>query len=138
MRRPEVQPTISYGQALLAALLTVIVGGGYWIATKDSNDQATKDKLDQVNATIVSEQKSRTEQIAGVTVYLSKIDGKMDGMSVNFNQLGSQVALIDQRLKTVEDDQKDARSTGRTFQDQINDIAGRLRVLESFTSPGRR
>lgn len=125
IKKPEVVPTITFGQILVSGLLAVIIGGGYWIGTKDSNDKTTGTRIDQL-------EESLTEKIGGISTNLAGLGGKMDGLQGQMATTGTQVTLIDQRLKTAEDDIKDARTIGRSFQDQLNEVGSRVRVLESI------
>lgn len=132
MRAPEFHPTISLGQALLAALLATIIGGGYWISTKDRNDQ-------ELSAQMAQQAKAATEQNADLKAQIANVAGKVDGFNANMNTLANGYQLLQQRVQTLEVDAKDARTDGATFQrntDQhVNEVDARLRVIEAYRPP---
>lgn len=117
MRFPGVQHIMTTGQIIQSGIFLVgLVGGAFvWVSSKDSNDQ------------------NLSGQISGVLSAVSKLDGKMDGFQTALNQQGAQQGLMDQRLRTVEDEQKDARTVGRSFQEQINELGSQLRVLQAMS-----
>lgn len=123
MTKPKLVPEISFGQIITSVLLAVIIGGGAWIATKDRNDV----DLDK--------------RLTALGLQISGLDGKMDLLSQAQNASNTRADLMDLRLKTVEDQTREARSEGATFQrdtdNHVNEVDARVRVLESYKGRGR-
>lgn len=129
MARPRLENTISTGQILTAVLLTVILGGGAWIATKDRNDVDLAAKLD-ANA------KTAAEQNAGLAAQIAKMDGKLEAYGASFNTLSGRVDLLDQRLQAQEATAKEGRQERQVFQAEaekrLGDLEGQVRVLNAM------
>lgn len=116
----------------MAAMMAVIIGGGYWISTKDNNDKSLSEQL-------AAQAKAATEQNGDLKAQIANVAGKVDGFAANLNTLGSSFQLLQQRVQTLEVDVKDGRTDGATFQrntDQhINEVDARVRVLEAYRAP---
>lgn len=138
MSRPRVDWTISAGQILTSVLLAVIIAGGGWIATKDRNDADLGAKIDAQAAALTQQGKDTTGQISGVTAQLSRLDGKLEAYSASLNALSGRVDLIDQRVRTSEDDGKEGRKDRLDFQrstdNRIGQLEQRVGVVEALRS----
>jgi uncharacterized protein YceH (UPF0502 family) len=119
MARPRIENTISTGQIVTAVLLSLITGGGAWIAIKDRNDVDLGAKIDQ-------QAKVSAEQNAALVAQIARMDGKLEAYGVSFNSLSGQVSLLDQRVKSTEDAMKEGRQERSAFQRETEARLGQL------------
>jgi len=115
-----VDGTISAGQLINGSIMLVafICGIYAWMEGKDNKDTELTQKVD------------------GVSSQISRLDGKVEALGNAQNAINNRTDLMDLRLKAVEDQVREARTDGATFQrntDQhVNEVDARVRVLESY------
>ncbi|HXO70493.1 MAG TPA: hypothetical protein VN838_16135 [Bradyrhizobium sp.] len=114
---PGFQNVITTGQALQAFLIA-LVGAIYfvsaWTVDKDRND------------------KDLSNQIAGVSIQVSKLDGKSDALQSSVTALTGQQNVMDLRLKGVEETAVQNRMDRVETEKHLNEVDARVRVIEAM------